>query len=204
MFEFIEKVVYINLEHRKDRKEETEAELLKYFPAEKIVRFNGIYDKNVGSFGCSKSHNGAMELAIENKWKNVLIVEDDASWDPRFDTQYPILEELVKNPYDVICLGVLGHSDTKTHKLRDGQTRTAYLVGQHYYQTFLDHQKEGLEKFMNNPLTLENRYKYCGDQYWKILQKRDNWFRVRLMYQRKSYSDIQKYTTNYEKMFLNN
>jgi len=201
MFEFIEKVVYINLEHRKDRKEETEAELLKYFPPEKIVRFEAIRDKK-GSVGCSKSHNGAMELAIENKWKNVLIVEDDASWDPRFDTQYPILEELVKKPYDVISFGILGYSDAKTHKLKDGQTRTAYLVAEHYYQTFLDHQKEGLEKLVTNEYTLANRYKYCGDQYWKILQKRDNWFRLRLMYQRKSFSDIVGGNVNYEGMFL--
>ena len=97
MFEFIEKVVYINLEHRKDRKEETEAELLKYFPAEKVVRFDAINQKP-GSFGCCKSHIAVLEMAKENKWKNVLIVEDDASWDPRFDAQYLILEELIKNP----------------------------------------------------------------------------------------------------------
>jgi len=201
MFEFIEKVVYINLEHRLDRKEETEAELYKYFSKDKVVRFNAVQESR-GCIGCSKSHIGALELAKVNGWKNVLIVEDDASWDSRFDTEYPILEKLASASYDVICLGALGHSDARTYKLLHGQTRTAYLVSQHYYDVLINNKKEGLEFLSTPPFTKEKYATYGGDQYWKRLQKKDNWFRVRLMYQRKSYSDIARAVVDYSSWFL--
>jgi hypothetical protein len=36
-FDFIEKVIYINLEHRTDRRQQIEKELSVFFPVEKIV-----------------------------------------------------------------------------------------------------------------------------------------------------------------------
>lgn len=200
MFEFIEKVVYINLEHRVDRKEETEAELFRYFPKEKVIRFNAIRDSK-GSVGCSKSHIGALELAKEQGWKNVLIVEDDASWDERFEAEYSVLETLVSAPYDVICLGLLGYVDKVTRRVSLGQTRTAYLVAQHYYDALIENMKEGLGHLSTHEYTAENRDKYCGDQYWKLLQEKDKWFRVWMMIQRKSFSDICKQVVDYGYLF---
>jgi GR25 family glycosyltransferase involved in LPS biosynthesis len=72
MFEFVEHVVYINLEHRKDRREQIEKELTIF--GDKIQRFDAIYEPERGHLGCSKSHAAAMELAIQFGWKNVLIV----------------------------------------------------------------------------------------------------------------------------------
>jgi glycosyl transferase family 25 len=42
MFETVEKVVYINLAHRTDRRAQIEEELRKVFPDEKIVRFEAV------------------------------------------------------------------------------------------------------------------------------------------------------------------
>ena len=186
LFNFVEKVVYINLEHRKDRKAELEKEL-KIIPAEKILRFNAISDINRAR-GCTMSHIAVLELAIENGWSSVLVIEDDASW-CNFEREYPILEKLVQQPYDVICLGILGRSNTVTHRLIHGQTTTAYLVHSHYYPTLLNNFREALQK---------NR---AVDQYWKLLQKTDMWYRVRLMYQRPSFSDICNCNVNYKSMF---
>jgi len=102
MFEEIEKVVYINLEERTDRRAEIQKQL-SIFHHEKIVRFNAIKHRN-GAIGCSMSHIAALELAIQNNWKNVLIVEDDMIWN-QFDRGYPIYKKLVSNPFDVLCLG---------------------------------------------------------------------------------------------------
>ena len=186
LFDFVEKVVYINLEHRTDRKAEIEKEL-EIIPTEKVLRFNAIADSN-GSFGCSKSHIAVLELAIEHGWSSVLVLEDDASW-CNFEREYPILEKLVQKPYDVICLGVLGYSNAQTHRLSEGQTTTAYLVHSHYYPTLLNNFREALQK------------QRAVDQYWKNLQKKDMWYRVRLMYQRPSFSDICKCTVDYSGMF---
>lgn len=196
MFEFIEKVIYINLEHRTDRRTEIEEELRKVFPNDKIIRFNAIKDVN-GNHGCSKSHIAVLKIAIENNWENVLICEDDAKWN-KIEVGHAILENIIKQHYDVICLGSLGGKiDMNTYRAEGFQTATAYIVANHYYTTLLDNFTEGLEKFQQ-----ENTYHsktYCIDQYWKNLQKRHTWFRImpHLMYQRPSFSDITRQFCDY-------
>lgn len=193
MNDFVEKVVYINLEHRTDRREEVENELLKIFPSEKIVRFNAIKHEK-GGIGCSMSHIGALELAITNKWKNVLIVEDDMQWRD-YDKQLDLFLKLVKIQHDVIMLS--GHEvnyDTKSYRLKNCCARTAYLVENHYYKTLLDNFKNGL-------FALNKEYinKFRGDRYWNQLQQRDRWYIVmpQICVQRCSFSDIEKKSVNY-------
>jgi len=194
MFEFIEKVVYINLEDRPDRRAEIEDELA-VFPKEKVVRFNAIREKN-GNHGCSKSHIGALQMAADNGWENVLIMEDDCKWN-KFETGYKILEQLATKPYDVISLGGLGgFIDEKTYKAHGFQTCTSYLVSKHYYPKLLNNFKSGLEK-----LIVEDVYHgiNCIDQHWKLIQEEDSWFRIlpHLVYQRPSFSDINKKFVDY-------
>ena len=45
----------------------------------------------------------------------------------------------------------------------------------------------------------ESALKYAIDQYWKILQKKDNWFIVNenIGYQAAGYSDIEKIDVDY-------
>jgi len=184
MFEFIEKVVYINLEHRKDRKEHIEKELSIF--GEKVQRFDAIYEPGRGHLGCSKSHIEVLKLAIQSGWKNYLVVEDDSVFDL---TGYPVLEDLVSRPYDVILLGGTLLSFDKTYRCYNSCCTTSYLVSQSYYQTLLANFEEGAKK-------LEKSYShfdtYAIDQYWHPLQRSDNWYIVypTLASQRSDYSDI--------------
>ena len=57
---------YINLKHRKDRKEETVNEL-KSFGINNPIRFNAIKDEN-GAIGCSKSHLEVLKIARKNNY----------------------------------------------------------------------------------------------------------------------------------------
>jgi glycosyl transferase family 25 len=195
MFEFVEKVVYINLEHRTDRKQQIE-DVLKIIPPEKVIRFNAIRHAH-GGVGCTSSHIAVLEMAIAEGWKNCLIVEDDALWSS-FSISYPLLEKLVQNPYDVLVLGSASTSHNN-YKLISCQTTTAYLVNQTYYTTLLSNFKEGLEQFLKTG----NYRVYALDQYWKKLQAKDNWYVVipSLMIQAPSYSDIEKRVVNYTKEF---
>lgn len=195
MFEFVEKVIYINLDHRTDRRAQIETELQKYFPSEKILRFSAIKDTSHGGIGCTKSHIAVLKMAMDNGWKNYLVVEDDAIWN-KFETGYPILEKLVSNPFDVILLGtVYANYEKDTFKLNSGQTTTAYIVSQSYYPTLLRNFTESLVGFLKT----RHYATYSIDQYWKRLQVAHKWFSVipSLMIQRESYSDI-------EKMHINN
>ena len=197
MLEFVEKIVYINLEHRTDRKAQIE-EVLKDV-SDKVVRFNAIKHPH-GGIGCTRSHIAVLEMAQKEGWKNVLIIEDDGMWN-KFEVGYPILEDLVQKPYDVIVLGAVVQSiNTDTYKLYSGHTTTCYLVNSHYYEKLLQNFKEGLDGFLNTGVY----HIYAIDQYWKKLQPHDNWYCVApsLVIQRESYSDIENKVINNGVYFL--
>lgn len=198
MFEEIEKVVYINLKERTDRRAEIEKQL-SIFHHEKIVRFNAIKHQN-GALGASMSHIAVVEMAIQNNWKNVLIVEDDMVWN-QFNIAYPIYEKLVSKPYDVLCLGsACVEYDRQTYKAKYVSTATAYLVNNHYYQTLLETFKEGLENFMND----ESKHSlYALDRCWLKLITKDNWFVIQptMCVQKPGYSNIENKFVNYNPQF---
>ena len=198
-WDFLDKVVYINLESRPDRRAQIENELYSRIPPEKIIRLDAVYDQH-GHLGCSQSHIKALEMAIQGQWKNVLIVEDDAMWNS-YDNGYKRLVELIKeNPtFDVITLGNVGASfDSLTGRLYRAQTCTAYLVNNHYFHILHDNFVRGYNELskireMTSPdQRFMHEQQYCVDQYWKVLQPRDNWFIVNpaLMIQRPSKSSI--------------
>lgn len=196
MFEFIEHVVYINLEVRTDRKEHIEKQLAPF--GSRVERFDAIYDP-IGAIGCTQSHIGVLEKAKAMDWKNVLIVEDDFEW-RNLDEGGKRLEQLASQAYDVILLaGAKVMSVVNTGKLLSAQTTTCYLVASHYYDALLENYKEGLSKFTE---TKESKL-YAVDQYWKLLMRRDNWYIVKpgLGYQRPDYSDIEKKRVNYLRLF---
>lgn len=191
--DFVDHVFYINLGKREDRKNLVLKELLKVFDESKITRFEAIYNEK-GGVGCSQSHIGVLELAKSQNYKNVLIVEDDMQW-INFDKSLNHLIQLQKKDYDVILLGGYYEKfDSVTSKIYECQARTALIVKQHYYDTLLDNYKTGLEKLL---ISYEKQFR--GDQYWKQLQRKDNWYivRPRMCQQRESYSDIEKKKVNY-------
>lgn len=193
MLNSIEKVIYINLAHRTDRREQIETELRKVFPSDKILRFDAIKHEK-GGIGCSMSHIGALKLAIQNNWKNVLIVEDDMEWQD-FEKGCEILERIRKTPHDVIMLS--GHEviyNTNTYKLTSCCARTAYIVNRHYYTTLLNNFETGLSKLLRNYTGI-----FRGDIFWQTLQRRDKWYIVvpQMCIQRPSFSDIEKTHVNY-------
>ena len=193
----IERVVYINLEHRTDRRAEVEEEL-KVF-GDRVERFNAI-QKSPGGIGCSMSHLAVLRHAKAQGWKNVLIVEDDFVW-KNSKEGIAVFEKLIQHPYDVIVIGGASVNYNKdTFKLYSGQTTVGYLVSSHYYDTLIANFKEGVEGFlrtMNYPV-------YALDQYWKKLQATDNWYVVipSLCMQRPGYSDIEQSYVNYKNAYL--
>jgi glycosyl transferase family 25 len=172
--EDIDHVVFINLDKRTDRLETIQKELLRAFPYDKITRFSAIYHPTPYA-GCNMSHTGVLELAKTNNWKNVLIVEDDMEWCNFTKENYEIFCKLVKNPYDVIMLGgAFIDYNSETYKLKSATTAHCYLVSNHYYDKLIENLNIGLQNLLNNDSNREN----ANDQYWKLLQKKDNWYIV--------------------------
>jgi glycosyl transferase family 25 len=72
MWEFIDKIIYINLDDREDRRL-----VMKSFfergniPLEMVVRFPAI-KRSRGALGCAESHMEVLKLANKENWKNIL------------------------------------------------------------------------------------------------------------------------------------
>jgi len=198
MFESVEKVVYINLDERKDRNAEIQRELLQAFPVTKIQRFSAIRHVK-GAIGCTKSHIAVLEMAKAAGWANVLIVEDDLTWQ-NYDAAASRFDALLKSPYDVIVLGgSYVRCNPQTGRLQSCQTTTGYIVAAHYYDTLLANFKESLRAFeAGGPCA-----KFALDQYWKRLQPVGNWYVVQPLFcmQRPGYSDIEQRTVDYTRFF---
>jgi glycosyl transferase family 25 len=200
----IEHAFYINLESRVDRKEHVEQQLSNI--GINATRFNAIKLSN-GAIGCSMSHLKCLEIAKQNGWDHVLIVEDDILFlNPElFKNQ---LNKFFKNHtnYDVVLIA--GNNMPPYQKFDDScvkvyrcQTTTGYMVKKHYYDTLISNIKEGIKNLIRNP---EQHILYAIDKYWFRLQEKDNWFLITPLSvtQREDYSDIEKRHTNYTRVMV--
>lgn len=209
----VEHILYINLEHRKDRKEQIMKTLLEYFPEEIIYRIPGILNTNCPAIGIAQAHINALEHAIQNNWKHVLIMEDDMIFN-EFEKNYKKLQDLMSSSYDTIVLGGINVEYNKeTSKLHKCSSMGAYLVHQNYFLILLNNFKDGLNnliredrrlrhKFLWNPRKFEDGQQFIIDQYWQRLQQKDNWFIIPLCYSKENYSDSLKRVENWEPYFL--
>jgi len=196
MWNFIDKVVYINLDHRTDRDEHMK-QMTQTF-GDKVSRFSGIKLQH-GAIGCTLSHISVLRMAIQNNWNNVLVMEDDAEWN-NFAQGYVTLKKLACNPYDVIMLGgSFASYYPETLRLHRALTTTAYLVNKHYMPTLLRNFEEGLSKFLLHPSEPEL---YAIDMYNNCLQQADNWYIVQpaLVYQKPTFSDVENRFVDYRSL----
>ena len=196
---FVDNIIFINLDNRKDRLEHMK-KMLYFIDPNKIHRLDAIKDNN-GVIGCSKSHIRCLEIAIKNNWKNVLILEDDFIWN-NYQESVKIFENIYHTypHFDVITLGnTFAKFDKKTYKLYDGSSTVAYLVNRHYYKKLKDNYEKGLINLLN----LQSPEKNAVDRIWKILIQKDNWYIVNpsLCRQISDYSSIEKKYVNYDDFF---
>jgi GR25 family glycosyltransferase involved in LPS biosynthesis len=200
-------VIYINLEHRIDRKEHVEEQLLS-IGIKVPTRFNAIKLQN-GALGCSMSHLKCLQTAKDNKWPQVLICEDDIHFlNPiLFLTQLKSFLRLNKqNNWDVLLLAgnnmlpyeKNGMNSIKVHHCL---TTTGYIVQEHYYDTLIQNYKEGIQKLMREP---DNKKMYAIDKYWIKLQETDKWFLITPLsvVQMEDYSDIEGKKTDFRTYML--
>lgn len=200
MWEFLDKAIYINLDHRQDRRQNME----KFFkdasiPDSKVVRFSAIRHP-VGMVGCGKSHIGALKLALQNNWGNILILEDDMEWID-FEQNYPKLEEVLQSNWDV-CMLTGRYLDMDPPKIKMALHTNAYIVKKEYISTLLANFEEGQKilttpklSFMPKDIRKETMMKdhfHHIDVYWCKLQHKDNWVGMypQMCQQIMTYSDI--------------
>jgi glycosyl transferase family 25 len=200
-FEKFDRIYYINMDHRLDRKYQIESELLRmHIPTDKIQRIAGV-KAQFGALGCSKAHLNALLDAQARNLNNCLILEDDFEFS--FGRDY-IFNQLHKFWYLNCQWDMLLFSSRPARyepscvdfllRVTDTQTTAGYAVHKQFFPIFIQNVQDGIQKLE----TTEDR-KYTIDEHWKSLQSNFKWytFYPLLAHQRDSFSDIEQRDISY-------
>jgi len=205
--ELLKNTLFINLEHREDRLDHVQKELLKI--GVKGERVNAVKSK-LGAIGCTLSHIRCLELAKQRNYEYVFICEDDIT----FTNPELLMKNLTKFHeidncmWDMIIIG--GNNVPPYQRINSNcirvfycQTTTGYIIKNSYYDTLIKNFKESAYLLMKHP-TEEGKKKYALDIYWKKLQMQDFWFMITplTVVQYENYSDIENRTTDYKHLML--
>ncbi len=206
--EHIDCVYYINLEHRKDRKEEFLNEMKKYdIPDSKLHRIAATYVKTFGALGCAHSHIQVLKLFLASSHNHCIIFEDDFEFTMEKSYFFDILQEIFskKIVFDVVLLAgnILVQKESPypfLKRVTEAQTTSGYLVTKDFAKHLLKNFQEALyllnEYYTQHGTRVKN---FSIDQHWKALQQRYLWYSLfpKAGLQRESYSDIEEKITNY-------
>ena len=203
----IDRVYFINLDHRKDRYEHIVKQLEKTnIEKRKIERVEGIYVKELGILGCAKSHCLALEKFINSDKKNqtCLILEDDFEFTKDQEFVNNIINKFFNNvkKFDVLMLAsnILNAQSTDyefLQKIIDAQTLSGYIVHRDFAPILLQNYRESISLLQRAGFKC---YPYCFDIYMKKLQPVSNWYCLnpKVGKQIESYSDIENRVVDYE------
>jgi len=178
MSENIDKIIYINLKRREDKKIYIENELNTYeLPYE---RFDAIEYITQGNIGCSLSHLAVLKLAKERGYKNILILEDDF----KFKLSKEDFENILKQFFDSsieynVCMFFYyidaEIADTEYSFLKrifNSHGTVGYLVNCNYYDTLIRIVEESIPKLIET----KQHWNYAIDTCWRDLQRNDLWY----------------------------
>ena len=201
MSRFIDKIFYINLDKRTDRREQIEAELAKM--GLEAERYPAIYTPHSGILGCGYSHLNILKNSKKKGYRNVLILEDDFEFVVSKEKMESSLEEFFnsKIDYDVLMISYIIQKSEEVpglpfiKKVIDGQTASGYIINQQYYDDLINLYEWAIPLLESTG----EHWTYSNDLVWKRLQPNDNWFYLveRLGRQRASFSDNKQCFVNY-------
>jgi glycosyl transferase family 25 len=206
-WDLVDAVLYINLEHRVDRREHLLGELGRVgVPASKIHRVDAVR-RDVGALGCTLSHIKALELVLEKGWERVLVLEDDFTWMPGVEAsgvekQVGELMGLPLGKWDVVQISwnpsgrIVGVGRLPWLRRAVGvRTTSGYFIRR-------DFVSELLECFVDAAAVMEAEgwsAEQCCDMRWQELQHENEWYVALppLGYQMDGWSDVEGKEVSY-------
>jgi len=198
----INKVYFINLNHRLDRREHIE-KLLKDSDLFDITeRISALYNVVLPHAGCVLSHIASLERFIGSGEEYCLILEDDFTAN-NASTLKSDIQKLFDDGVDFDIVQLSGNhmrlDDCEFEylkKVMDSQTTSGYIINKRFATTLLDNFKESYRLISE----FGRQHNYCLDIFWKKLQPVSKWycFYPALGFQMDSYSDIEKSHASYK------
>ena len=202
----IEKVFYINLKHRQDRREQIETELAEKFLYKNAERYEAILHESP-ILGCTMSHIHLWRNMIQNNWKTMMVIEDDAMLQTTRENIDTYINSFLEDP-DAHLLSISNSCGDHVHyneffeRGMNSQTSSCYVIK-------LESVKNLIKYYFNNEddiFTVREDDPQIDlkiawiDVAWLEYQKVYNFLipkEEKLVIQRESYSDIQRKVTFY-------
>ena len=178
MSENIDKIIYINLEKREDKKAYIENQLNSY--SFEYERFNAIEYEPQGNVGCSLSHLAVLKLAKERGYKNILILEDDFTFNVSKDEFENVLKQFfnLQLQYNVCMFYYCQDCEIYNtefpflNRIKQSNSSVGYLVNENYYDNLIKIIEESIPKLKET----KEHWNYAIDTCWRDLQKKDIWY----------------------------
>jgi len=182
MSQNLNKIFYINLDKRNDRKDEIEKELTNYNLFNNSERFSAIQIPDHGILGCTMSHLEVIKIAKERKYKQVLILEDDFYFTvskEEFENQLTNFFDLHIS-YNICMISYNLNSSSPTEypyllKVLDGQTASGYIIHESFYDSMINLYEYAIPQLKKT----RQHWIYANDQVWKKLQPTSNWYHLK-------------------------
>lgn len=201
--EFIDKIMYINLDTRADRKVQIEEQFARVgIPSNKIERFSALRHPNSNCAGCNLSHATALRKAYESGYQNVLILEDDFNFIDDVELIHNSLSGFFKEideSWDAVLLTFGNQESTPCSDLlsrcHSAKNAAAYLVNRKQTLELSNLIFEAVEPLANTNM----HWIYQNDIIWQKCMKNNTWyhFNKRLGYQRAGFSDLSQCFRDY-------
>ena len=180
MSEQIDRIFYINLANRTDRKEQIENELNR-MGLTNYERYEAVCIEWFGAIGCSLSHLGVLSIARERGYKRIMILEDDF--------QFVVSREEFENNLRVffnskldweVCLlasNIIQKNELANNKYNvdivvNAQTTCGYIINSVLFNEFIDLLEFSIKQLHNT----RKHWVYAIDMIWKIFQTSNKWF----------------------------
>ena len=211
LHQYIDKIIYINLDKRTDRREQMERQLDAFGLS--YERFPAIHHPR-GIVGCSQSHHAVYRLAKERGYKNIWILEDDFEFVvSRATFEQQMMELMESGPSSrsscdvcMLAYNALETKDISGHpspsfpslwmRIMSAQTASSYIVWAHYYDKLIELYDTSIPLLEQT----QEHWNYANDQVWKLLQSQDRWIapKERLGKQRNGFSDNAQEYVSYD------
>lgn len=197
-YDWLDAIVYINLDRRKDRLQHIQRELeeLSGFPSDKIHR-QPAFDEFLA--GCLRSHKAVIEMAQTRGWKNVLVLEDDFTWRENADDAMQVLKHFWdqhQHEFGFVQLAHMGLAKVGHPKMIEpgvfqvssATNGAGYLVHSRAYKSLI---RVWAAAYMPLAAT-KAHWKYMNDVVWNWVRKEFPTYVLvpALGYQYRNYSDL--------------
>jgi len=195
--EHIDKIIYINMDARTDRRAELEAEFVRLgIPNDKIMRFPASSYNGCPNTGCLVSHANVIHLAYEMGYRNILVLEDDFRFiedAAKVNADIGAFFEM-KLDWDVLMLTTcsavvipeyVGYLASRISSSTNG---AGYLVNRPMMMELVELFDSNVENLFNT----KAHWLYQNDILWKSLMPTKQWYMFNhyLGYQVGGYSDL--------------